>query len=341
MSRSEGRSPVASLVRTGFRFGGGVAQPRRGGERHDRGPDQHGQRHVRHDGPGLESRPDVGRTHQDLSGEEHQGGRGEPDEDIAAPRVRPRPDRGPEHEQHRDRGERAVQEHRRGRSAERRDEPAVHQRPVREHELRVAGAHVCADEEQRPDDRREQEREPRERSGAGPDLVPDLDAGEHGARDVRHVGDQQERRHEVHGDPPRVELGRDDDRADPRLRQHEREGEDRRPQEPGSLSRGLDRGHPGERRQHRDEERHRAMGELDQGMDRPRGEQVTGLARRPGGASEPGARPADESTDREQRDRRDRRDEGEGPEAGVGEDHRDVGMIVAARCALGLAILPR
>ena len=50
----------------------------------------------------------------------------------------PRSDRRPEHEEHRDRGERSVEEHRRGGAAERGDEPPVHQGPVREHELGVA-----------------------------------------------------------------------------------------------------------------------------------------------------------------------------------------------------------
>ena len=50
---------------------------------------------------------------------------------------------------------------------------------------------------------------------------------------------------------------------------------------------------------------------------------MTGLARRPRGASETGPRPADEPTDREQHDRGDRRDQREGPEARTREQHRD------------------
>ncbi len=84
------------------------------------------------------------------------------------------------------------------------------------------------------------------------------------------------------GDPPGFELGGHDHRAEPGLCQHQGERENRGP-EHGWLATGhADRGDAGERREHDHEERHRAMRELDEGMNRPRGEQVAGLAGGPG-----------------------------------------------------------
>ena len=75
-------------------------------------------------------------------------------------------------------------------------------------------------------------------------------------RDVRHVGDQEQRGHEVRGHPPGIELRRDDHGAEPRLGHHEREREDRRPEHGRVSTLRADRGEAGERREHGHEERH-------------------------------------------------------------------------------------
>ena len=295
---------------------------RHGGERNDRGPDQDGERDVRHHGPRLKARPHVGRADHDLSDEQDERGGRESNERGLSVSGGSRPDRRPQHEEHRDRGQGPVEEHRRGGAAERGHEPPIHQGPVREHELGVARPDVRPDQQEEPDDGGRDESEPRE----GPIAVTCLRVlGPDGARDIRHVGDQDQRRHEVRGHPPGVELCRHHHGAESGLRQHQREREDRRPAQ-GRLPAGhADRGEAGERREDDHEERHRAMGELDQRMDGPRGEEVTGLAGRPGGASEAGAGPSHQTPDREQHDRGDRGGEGEGTEAGTGDEHRDHG----------------
>ena len=194
-----GRGPVG--VALGSRSSG--SEPRcHGGERDDRGPDQDGERDVRHDGPGPQPRPHVGRTDHDLDDEQREGDGREADERRVSVGRGPCSDRRPQHEEHRDRGERPVQEHRGRGSTERRDEPAVHERPVREDELGVARTNVRPDQQEETDERRGDQGEPGERSVAPVDSAFLPCASHHavvrhdGARhddargDVRHVRDQ-------------------------------------------------------------------------------------------------------------------------------------------------------
>ena len=178
--------------------------------------------------------------------------------------------------------------------------------------------------QQKPDDGRGDQGETRE--GWVPALVDGVGVdGPDGARHVRHVGDQDQGGHEVRGHPPGIELRRHHHGAEPGLDQHQREREDRWPEQRRLRTSHADRGESGERGQHDHEERHPAVGELDQRMDRPGGEQVTGLAGGPGGAPQAGARPAHQAPDREQDDRGDRGGEREGTEPGPGDQHRDHG----------------
>ena len=136
VSRRDGRFVAGFVARSGSGPGSRACESRRhGGERDDRGPDQDGERDVRHDRPRPEARPDVGRPDHDLSDEERECDGREANDRGVSVGVGSRPDRRPQHEEQRDGGERSVEEHRRGGAAERGDEPAVHQGPVREDEL--------------------------------------------------------------------------------------------------------------------------------------------------------------------------------------------------------------
>ena len=122
--------------------------PRHGGQRDERRPDQHGQRHVEHDGPRPQARPDVHRAGDDLADEQAERERREHDQILRAGRHGARADRDPQHQQEHAGRQDPMHEHRRRRAAEGGDQPAVHQRPIRERQPGRPRADVRADQEQ-------------------------------------------------------------------------------------------------------------------------------------------------------------------------------------------------
>ena len=134
----------------------------------------------------------------------------------------PRPDRRPHHQQERAEARTRCRNIVVARTAERRHELAVHQRPVREHELRVRGAHVRADEQQRDRDAGGPRGRPRERAVAADRPLGGVAQGRATATTTTSAISASAV-DEVSRHPPRIVLRQHDDAAQHRLRDDQRE----------------------------------------------------------------------------------------------------------------------
>ena len=124
-----------------------------------------------------------------------------------------------------------MQEHRSGGAPERRDQPAVHERPVRERQSHVLGPHHCPHEQQgeRGDGGEKHEVGERAVGIGGVGRRPTAAEADRGHGHEYDVGHEQQGHGEVRRDPPRVEVGLHHDAAQHGLREDQRHREGGRP----------------------------------------------------------------------------------------------------------------
>ena len=197
-----------------------------------------------------------------------------------------------------------------------RDQRAVHQRPVREHETGVLRGHVGAEQEQHEHRGGGQDREQREPLGAAARRQPRRVEGPH--RDVDQQAQERHRRGQVGGHGLARVVHADGLAAEPGLEDHERDGGERRPQDRRAVPVVL----PGEERDAQDQEaddrRDRAVDPLPPGLVVVQRRDDLAVAQGPVGAAHPGIRGAHDDAHGDEEDRRDDRCDGGLLEAGHG-----------------------